>query len=116
MQVDTSSILFICGGAFAGIDKIIQQRSERSGIGFSAQVRSKDENKNIGEIFKKIEPDDLVKFGLIPEFVGRLPVIATLEELDEDSLVEILSIFASLSSFILESYSTLNEKVGLRLL
>ncbi|MET1254704.1 ATP-dependent Clp protease ATP-binding subunit ClpX [Aliikangiella maris] len=91
LQVDTSSILFICGGAFAGMDKIIRDRSERSGIGFSAEVRSKDETKNIGEIFKDIEPDDLVKYGLIPEFVGRLPVVATLEELDEDSLIEILS-------------------------
>ncbi|WP_444994603.1 ATP-dependent Clp protease ATP-binding subunit ClpX [Aliikangiella sp. IMCC44359] len=91
LQVDTSSILFICGGAFAGMDKIIRDRSERSGIGFSAEVRSKDESKNVGEIFKDIEPDDLVKYGLIPEFVGRLPVVATLEELDEDSLVEILS-------------------------
>ncbi|MGX5173415.1 ATP-dependent Clp protease ATP-binding subunit ClpX [Aliikangiella sp. IMCC44653] len=90
LQVDTSSILFICGGAFAGMDKIIRDRSERSGIGFSAEVRSKDESKNIGEIFKEIEPDDLVKYGLIPEFVGRLPVVATLEELDEESLVRIL--------------------------
>jgi len=91
LQVDTSSILFICGGAFAGLDKIILDRSERSGIGFGAQVRSKDESKNIGEVFKDIEPDDLVKYGLIPEFVGRLPVVATLEELDEDSLVQILT-------------------------
>ena len=91
LQVDTSSILFICGGAFAGMDKIIRDRSERSGIGFGAQVRSKDDGKNIGEVFKEIEPDDLVKYGLIPEFVGRLPVVATLEELDEDSLVQILS-------------------------
>ncbi len=92
LQVDTSSILFICGGAFAGMDKIIRDRSERSGIGFAAQVRSKDESKNIGEVFKAIEPDDLVKYGLIPEFVGRLPVVATLEELDEDSLVQILTL------------------------
>ncbi len=91
LQVDTSSILFICGGAFAGMDKIIRDRSERSGIGFGAQVRSKDDGKNIGEVFKSIEPDDLVKYGLIPEFVGRLPVVATLEELDEDSLIQILS-------------------------
>ncbi len=92
LQVDTSSILFICGGAFAGMDKIIRDRSERSGIGFAAEVRSKDEDKNIGEVFKEIEPDDLVKYGLIPEFVGRLPVVATLEELDEESLVKILSL------------------------
>lgn len=91
LQVDTSSILFICGGAFAGLEKIIRDRSEKSGIGFAAQVRSKDDNKNLGEIFKEIEPDDLVKYGLIPEFVGRLPVVATLEELDESSLVKILT-------------------------
>lgn len=91
LQVDTSSILFICGGAFAGLEKIIRDRSEKSGIGFSAQVRSKDDDKNLGEIFKEIEPDDLVKYGLIPEFVGRLPVIATLEELDESSLIKILT-------------------------
>lgn len=91
LQVDTSSILFICGGAFSGLEKIIRDRSEKSGIGFSAQVRSKDDSKNLGEIFKEIEPDDLVKYGLIPEFVGRLPVVATLEELDENSLVKILT-------------------------
>ncbi len=91
LQVDTSSILFICGGAFAGLENIIRDRSEKSSIGFSAKVRSKDDSKNLGEIFKEIEPDDLVKYGLIPEFVGRLPVVATLEELDEDSLVKILT-------------------------
>ena len=91
LQVDTSSILFICGGAFAGLENIIRYRSEKSGIGFSAKVRSKDDTKNLGEIFKEIEPDDLVKYGLIPEFVGRLPVVATLEELDETSLVRILT-------------------------
>ena len=91
LQVDTSSILFICGGAFAGLEKIIRDRSEKSGIGFSAQVRSKEDSKNLGEIFREIEPDDLVKYGLIPEFVGRLPVVATLEELDESSLVKILT-------------------------
>lgn len=91
LQVDTSSILFICGGAFAGLENIIRDRSEKSGIGFSAKVRSKDDTKNLGEIFKEIEPDDLVKYGLIPEFVGRLPVVATLEELDETSLVRILT-------------------------
>jgi len=91
LQVDTSSILFICGGAFAGLENIIRDRSEKSGIGFGAKVRSKDDSKNLGEIFKEIEPDDLVKYGLIPEFVGRLPVVATLEELDEESLVQILT-------------------------
>lgn len=91
LQVDTSKILFICGGAFSGLENIIRDRSEKSGIGFGAKVRSKDDTKNLGEIFKEIEPDDLVKYGLIPEFVGRLPVVATLEELDEGSLIRILT-------------------------
>jgi len=112
LQVDTSSILFICGGAFAGMDKIIRDRSERSGIGFSAEVRAKDESKNIGEVFKDIEPDDLVKYGLIPEFVGRLPVVATLEELDEDSLVEILS---QPKNALTKQYSKLFEMEGVTL-
>ena len=90
LQVNTANILFICGGAFAGLDKIIRDRSEKSGIGFTAEVRSKDEDKLAGEAFRDVEPEDLVKFGLIPEFVGRLPMIATLEELDLDALVRIL--------------------------
>ena len=90
LQVDTSNILFICGGAFAGIDKIIRERSEKSSIGFSATVHSKKNKKTVGQILSEIEPEDLVKYGLIPEFVGRLPVVATLEELDVDSLVSIL--------------------------
>lgn len=90
LQVDTSNILFICGGAFAGLDKVIRGRTDKSGIGFSAEVSSKDDKKDLGETFKEVEPEDLVKFGLIPEFVGRLPVIATLEELDEEALVRIL--------------------------
>ncbi|MBU2099443.1 MAG: ATP-dependent Clp protease ATP-binding subunit ClpX, partial [Gammaproteobacteria bacterium] len=90
LQVDTSNILFICGGAFAGLDKIIRDRSEKSGIGFSAEVRSKDADKLPGDTFRNVEPEDLVKFGLIPEFVGRLPMIATLDELDLDALVRIL--------------------------
>ncbi|XLX42371.1 ATP-dependent Clp protease ATP-binding subunit ClpX [Ectopseudomonas mendocina] len=91
LQVDTRNILFICGGAFAGLEKVIQARSTKGGIGFGAEVRSKQEGKNIGESLREVEPDDLVKFGLIPEFVGRLPVIATLEELDEAALVQILT-------------------------
>lgn len=91
LQVDTSNILFICGGAFAGLEKIIQARSEKGGIGFGAEVRSKELDKKIGETLLNVEPDDLVRFGLIPELIGRLPVIATLEELDEDALVRILS-------------------------
>ncbi len=90
VQVDTSNILFICGGAFSGLEKIISDRSERSGIGFSAQVRSKDEKKNLNEILRRVEPEDLIKYGLIPEFIGRLPVVATLEELNIESLVKIL--------------------------
>lgn len=91
LQVDTRNILFICGGAFAGLEKVIQARSTKGGIGFGAEVRSKQEGKKIGESLREVEPDDLVKFGLIPEFVGRLPVIATLEELDEVALVQILT-------------------------
>ena len=91
LQVDTSNILFIVGGAFAGLEKIIKSRSEKGGIGFSAEVKTKDEEVNVGEVLHDVEPEDLIKFGLIPEFVGRLPVVATLEELDEDALVCILT-------------------------
>ncbi len=90
LQVDTTNILFICGGAFAGLDKIIAQRGKGSAMGFGAEVREPD-SKSIGEFFKDLEPEDLLKFGLIPEFVGRLPVIATLEDLDQDALVTILT-------------------------
>jgi len=91
LQVDTSNILFIVGGAFAGLDKVIRNRSEKGGIGFSAEVRSKDDTRNLGEILHEVEPEDLISYGLIPEFVGRLPVVATLEELDEEALVKILT-------------------------
>lgn len=91
LQVDTRNILFICGGAFAGLEKIIQARSTKGGIGFGAEVRSKDLDKKVGETLREVEPDDLVKYGLIPEFVGRLPVIATLDELDESALMQILT-------------------------
>jgi ATP-dependent Clp protease ATP-binding subunit ClpX len=90
LQVDTSNILFICGGAFAGLDKIITNRSRQGGIGFVATVKSPDSDNNLGEILGEVEPEDLIRYGLIPEFVGRLPVVATLEELDEAALVEIL--------------------------
>jgi len=90
LQVDTSNILFICGGAFAGLEKIIQKRSSKTGIGFVAEVNLESEKKNIGELLNKTEPEDLIRFGLIPEFVGRLPIVATLEELDQDALVRIL--------------------------
>jgi ATP-dependent Clp protease ATP-binding subunit ClpX len=91
LQVDTSNILFICGGAFSGLDKIILNRSRKSGIGFVAEVRPPDGGQHINELLSDVEPEDLIKYGLIPEFVGRLPVVATLEELDEDALVEILT-------------------------
>ena len=90
IQVDTSNILFICGGAFAGLDKMIERRTEKSSIGFGAVVHDKDE-KTTGELLSKLEPEDLLKFGLIPEFVGRLPVIATLDDLDEKALIKILT-------------------------
>ena len=91
LQVDTSNILFIVGGAFAGLEKVIQNRSRKSGIGFSADVQSKDDSKRLGEVFREVEPEDLIRYGLIPEFVGRLPVVATLEELDENALMCILT-------------------------
>ncbi|MDS4040056.1 MAG: ATP-dependent Clp protease ATP-binding subunit ClpX [Candidatus Competibacter sp.] len=91
LQVDTTNILFICGGAFAGLDKVIRSRSDKGGIGFSAEVKSKDGGKTVGEVLMEVEPEDLIKYGLIPEFVGRLPVVATLTELDESALVRILT-------------------------
>ena len=91
LQVDTSNILFICGGAFSGLDKVILDRSDQSGIGFSAEVSGQEELKNIGQTLRKVEPEDLIRYGLIPEFVGRLPIVATLEELDSDALVKILT-------------------------
>ena len=90
LQVDTSNILFICGGAFAGLDKIILNRSSKSGIGFVAEVKSSERERNVGEVLHDVEPEDLIRYGLIPEFVGRLPVVATLEELDEVALIQIL--------------------------
>lgn len=91
LQVDTGNILFICGGAFAGLEKIIQDRSDKSGIGFNATVKSKSDRRKLGETIAEVEPEDLVKFGLIPEFIGRLPVLATLTELDEAALIQILT-------------------------
>lgn len=91
LQVDTSKILFICGGAFAGLDKVINDRSEKSGIGFGAYVKGEEDRKSIGETLRNIEPEDLIHYGLIPEFVGRLPVVATLDELDTEALVRILT-------------------------
>ncbi|MEZ0122290.1 MAG: ATP-dependent Clp protease ATP-binding subunit ClpX [Candidatus Reddybacter sp.] len=106
LQVDTSNILFICGGAFSGLEKIIRDRSEKGGIGFSASVSSKDEESNIGDILKDLEPEDLIRFGLIPEFVGRLPVVATLEELDKEALINIL---VEPKNSLVKQYSALFE-------
>jgi ATP-dependent Clp protease ATP-binding subunit ClpX len=91
LQVDTSNILFICGGAFQGLDRVIRDRSEKGGIGFSAEVKTKDDRKSMSEILGQVEPEDLIKYGLIPEFIGRLPVVATLGELDVDMLIRILT-------------------------
>src|SRR6266699_3050336 len=91
LQVDTSNILFICGGAFAGLEKIIQNRTQKSGIGFTSEVRGINARPHGSDLFHDVEPEDLIKYGLIPEFVGRLPVVATLDELDEEALVSILT-------------------------
>ncbi len=91
VQVDTSNILFVCGGAFSGLEKVIRGRTEKGGIGFGAQVKNVDETKRDAELLHQVEPEDLIKYGLIPEFVGRLPVVATLDELDEAALVQILT-------------------------
>ncbi|MDH5512260.1 MAG: ATP-dependent Clp protease ATP-binding subunit ClpX [Gammaproteobacteria bacterium] len=91
LQVDTRNILFICGGAFSGLEKVIQNRTERTGIGFQAEIRSKGDAKQTGEVLRMVEPEDLIKYGLIPEFVGRLPVVAILDELDERALIQILT-------------------------
>ncbi|MDD2884317.1 MAG: ATP-dependent Clp protease ATP-binding subunit ClpX [Dechloromonas sp.] len=91
VQVDTTNILFVCGGAFAGLEKVIRNRSEKGGIGFAAEVKSKDDGKEVGKTLLDVEPEDLIKFGLIPELIGRLPVVATLQELEEDALIQILT-------------------------
>jgi ATP-dependent Clp protease ATP-binding subunit ClpX len=112
LQVDTSNILFVCGGAFAGLEKVIQDRSEKSGIGFSAEVKSKETDKKIGETLADLEPEDLVRYGLIPEFVGRLPVIATLEELDRGALVNIL---VEPKNSLVKQYGAMFEMEGVEL-
>ncbi|WP_193165393.1 ATP-dependent Clp protease ATP-binding subunit ClpX [Microbulbifer hainanensis] len=112
LQVDTSNILFICGGAFAGLDKVIRDRSEKGGIGFSAEVKSKDSSSNFGEVLLDLEPEDLVRYGLIPEFVGRLPVTATLEELDRAALVQILT---EPRNALTKQYAKLFEMEGVEL-
>lgn len=112
LQVNTANILFICGGAFSGLDKIILERSEKGGIGFGAEVKSKDETKDFGEVLDDIEPQDLTRYGLIPEFVGRLPIVATLRELDEDTLVKILT---EPKNSLSKQYSKLIEMEGAEL-
>jgi ATP-dependent Clp protease ATP-binding subunit ClpX len=112
LQVNTANILFIVGGAFAGLDRVIKARSEKGGIGFSADVKTKDEAKNVGQLFAEVESEDLIKYGLIPEFVGRLPVIATLEELDEQALVQILTVP---KNALIKQYQHLFEMEGAEL-
>ncbi len=112
LQVNTANILFICGGAFAGLDRIIRDRSEKGGIGFAAEVKSKDDTSHTKEILHTVEPEDLIKYGLIPEFVGRLPVVAILDELDEEALVKILS---EPKNAISKQYAKLFEMEGAEL-
>jgi ATP-dependent Clp protease ATP-binding subunit ClpX len=111
LRVDTTNILFICGGAFAGLDKVIASRGDNSSIGFEAEIKSGNETK-IGELFAKVEPEDLRKYGLIPEFIGRLPVIATLDDLDEEALVTILT---KPKNAILKQYQKLFSMDGVTL-
>ncbi len=112
LQVDTGNILFICGGAFAGIEKVIQERTEKSGIGFGASIKEKSADERSTELLDQLEPEDLIKYGLIPEFVGRLPVVATLEELDEESLVRIL---VEPKNALTKQYQTLFRYEGVEL-
>ena len=112
IQVNTANMLFIVGGAFSGLDKVIQARSETGGIGFSADVKTKDQSKNIGQLFAEVEAEDLIKYGLIPEFVGRLPVVATLEELDEPALIQILT---QPKNALIKQYKHLFEMEGAEL-
>lgn len=112
IHVNTKNILFIVGGAFSGLDKVIQARSEKGGIGFSAEVKTKDESKNVGEWFAQVEADDLIRYGLIPELVGRLPVVATLEELDEAALIQILT---EPKNALIKQYKHLFEMEGAEL-
>jgi len=111
LQIDTTNILFICGGAFDGLEKVIQNRSEKSGIGFGATVKSKSERR-VSEVFRECEPEDIIKFGLIPELVGRLPVVATLGELSEDALVQILT---EPKNALVKQYQQLFEMDGVEL-
>jgi ATP-dependent Clp protease ATP-binding subunit ClpX len=112
LQVDTTNILFICGGAFDGLEKVIRNRSEKASIGFSANLAKRDDDKDIGAVLREVEPEDLIKFGLIPEFVGRLPVIATLEGLDEAALMQILT---EPKNSLVKQYQKLFEMEGVEL-
>ncbi len=112
LQVNTANILFIVGGAFSGLEKVIQNRSRQGGIGFSAEVHGKNEERKLGELLEQVEPEDLIRYGLIPEFVGRLPVIATLEELDEHALVQILK---EPKNALVKQYGRLFEMEGCEL-
>ncbi len=112
LQVDTSNILFICGGAFDGLEKVIRNRSEKAGIGFSANLSKREDSKDIGTVLRGVEPEDLIKFGLIPEFVGRLPVVATLEGLDEAALMQILT---EPKNALTKQYQKLFEMEGVEL-
>lgn len=112
LQVDTSNILFICGGAFAGLEKVIRDRSDKGGIGFGAEVKSKESQKSVGETLLDVEPEDLIGYGLIPEFIGRLPVVATLLELDRDALVSILT---EPKNALVKQYQSLFEMEGVEL-
>ena len=112
LQVNTSNILFICGGAFSGLEKIIQQRAEQGGIGFGATVRAANDKRNVGEMLASVQPDDLVRYGLIPEFVGRMPVLATLEELDKEALINIL---VEPKNSLVKQYSLLFDMEGVTL-
>lgn len=112
IQVDTRNILFICGGAFAGLEKVIRDRSEKSGIGFSAEIHGKEDAKTIGDVLRDVEPADLIKYGLIPELIGRLPVVATLEELDKEALVSILT---EPKNALVKQYRKLFEMEGVAL-
>ncbi len=112
VQLDTTNILFICGGAFDGLEKIIRRRSEKGGIGFGAEVKGKDDVRAVGEILRDVEPEDLIKFGLIPEFVGRLPAVATLESLDESALMTIL---VEPKNALTKQYAKLFELEGVEL-
>jgi ATP-dependent Clp protease ATP-binding subunit ClpX len=112
IQVDTRNILFVCGGAFAGLEKVIRDRSEKSGIGFSAEIHGKEDAKSIGDVLREVEPADLIKYGLIPELIGRLPVVATLEELDQEALVKILT---EPKNALVKQYRKLFEMEGVAL-